>query len=72
MLEKSDLQQIREIIKSEISEEIAPVKKSLRELGVESRKTRKDINMITGVFDVKDKELETRIERLETKAGIAN
>jgi len=68
MLEKSDLQQIREVI----SEEIAPVKKSLHRLEVESRKTRKDINMIIGVFDVKDKELETRIERLETKVGIVN
>ena len=72
MLEKSDLEQIRVIIKSELSEEIAPVKKSLHRLEVESRKTRRDIKMIIGVFDEKDIELEKRVERLETKVGIVN
>lgn len=84
MLGKSDLQQIREIIQKEvrpivqeevrpiITEELVPIKKDIKSLKTDVSAIKKDIHMIIGVFDKKDIELQHRIEKIESKVGIAN
>lgn len=76
MLEKSDLQQIREVIREEVrpivKEELVPIKKDIKALRTDVSKIKGDINMVIEVFDEKDIELEKRIERVETKVGIVN
>lgn len=96
MLEKSDLQQIRTVIREEISgqtpaivrkeineqtpaivqgivgRELAPIKKDIKTLKTDVSKIEKDSNIIIGLFDEKDIELEKRVDRLEAKVGIGN
>lgn len=84
MLEKSDLHQIREIIREEVrpivreevrpivKEELVPIKKDIKALRADVSKIKGDINMVIEVFDEKDIELEKRIESVETRVGIVN
>lgn len=76
MLEKSDLQQIREVIREEVrpivNEELVPIKKDIKALRTDVSKIKGDINMVIEVFDEKDIELEKRIETVETRVGIVS
>lgn len=72
MLENIDLLKIKVIVNDAVETKLKPVIRELKSLGVESRKTRRDINMIIGTFDTKDLELEVRVEQLEKRVGIKN
>jgi hypothetical protein len=76
MLEKSDLQQIRTIVRTEvrteIGREIAPVRKDVKMLKADVSKIRKDINLIIEVFDNEHIDLRNRVDQLEEKVGIVN
>lgn len=68
MLEKSDLEQIRTIVKDEVKSafetEVNPLKRDVT-------KIRKDIKTIVNVFDDEYLGLRRRAERLEEKVGIS-
>ena len=58
MLTKNDLEQIKEIVNSELSAGLKPIKKDIK-------KIREDINMIVDHFDRDYLEMRARIDRIE-------
>ncbi|MCR4278202.1 MAG: hypothetical protein NUV80_04340 [Candidatus Berkelbacteria bacterium] len=75
MLEKIDLIQIRDLfdgrLKS-IDDQLVSVKKSLKNLETQSRKTNRDIDIVIRTFDNEYLRLRERVERLEEKVGITS
>lgn len=74
MLEKSDLQQIREIIKEEVQpiveSQLKPISRSLLKLEAGLRKTNRDIDIIVRTFDRDYLGLKERVASLEDKVGV--
>lgn len=80
MLDKNDLQQIGQLLDSRlrpidsrlkpIEEDLRAVKRSVKNLEADSRKIRKDINIIINTFDNEYLDLRQRVERIEEKVGL--
>lgn len=68
MLTKNDLQQIQEVVNSEIK----PVKKDIKTLKSDVSEIRKDVKAIISYFDRDYVNLRKRIERIEEHLGFAN
>ena len=70
MLTNQDLNQIRGIVKEEISAEVGPLKKDIKTLKSDVAEIRKDIKRIVNFFDREYLELRNRVENIEQHLGI--
>lgn len=87
MLTKSDLQQIRNIVKEEakkavigespqivekiVARELAPIKKDIQTIKTDITKIKKDIDVIISFFDNEYLGLRRRVERIEDHLGFS-
>ena len=68
MLTNDDLTSIGGLI----DEKLLPIKKDIKKIKTDVAQTRKDINMVIGVFDTENVTLRNRVEIIEDKVGIRN
>ena len=68
MLTNDDLTSIGGLI----DEKLLPIKKDIKKIKTDVAQTRKDINMVIGVFDTENVRLRNRVEIIEDKVGIRN
>lgn len=70
MLTKDDLQNIDDLIERKFDQKLEPLKKDIKKIKTDVAQTRKDINMVIGVFDNDNTKLRQRVEVIEDKVGI--
>lgn len=69
MLTKNDLNQIRGIVKEEITEQLDPVKKDVGSLKKDVKLIKRDQKMMLDLLDKEQMQQRKRIIRLEEHAG---
>lgn len=72
MLSKNDLNQIREVVQQEVSDEVSPLKKDVKTLKSDVFEIRRDVKRIVNFFDREYLELRKRVENIEEHLGISS
>lgn len=72
MLTKNDLNQIRVVVKEEITDQIEPVKKDIKVLKHDVSHLKRDQKTMLDLLDKEQMQQRKRIIRLEEHAGLPN
>lgn len=71
MLTKTDLNQIRLVVREEVTDEVKnQLKKTLEPIKKDVAQTRKDVKVLIAYFDREYVELRKRIDRIEDHLGL--